>query len=73
MRDNIFRNLKEINQYVRKRSKKLNSTDRASITVEFKEWIDDSFEGKESVWTLPDLTRTDLLNNFCRSIKKKIY
>ena len=39
---------------------------------EFKEWIDDSFNGNQEIWTLPDLTRTERLENFCRSIKKKI-
>ncbi len=43
-----------------------------SIKNELKEWIDDSFSGKEEIWTLPDLTRTERLENFCRSIKKKI-
>ena len=43
-----------------------------SIKNELKEWIDDSFSGNEEIWTLPDLTRTERLENFCRSIKKKI-
>ena len=42
------------------------------IKTELKEWIDDSFNGTQEIWTLPDLTRTERLENFCRSIKKKI-
>ena len=42
------------------------------IKNEFKEWIDDSFNGNEEIWTLPDLTRVERLENFCRSIKKRI-
>ena len=39
---------------------------------EFKEWNLDSIPEKESIWTLPDLTSKERLNNFCRSIKKEI-
>ena len=41
------------------------------LKMEFKEWIRDSFSGNETVWTLPDLTRTERLDNFCRAIKKR--
>ena len=56
-------------------SKKLNNKDHREmnpINIELKEWIDDSFKGNDEIWTLPDLTRTERLENFCRSIKKKI-
>ena len=39
---------------------------------EFKEWSKDPLPEKESIWTLPDLTRNERLKNFCRSIKKEI-
>ena len=54
---------------------KLNINDSSKINPiknELREWIDDSFNGNEEIWTLPDLTRTERLENFCRSIKKKI-
>ena len=71
MREIIKKNLQVIKKYY---SSKLNSSDNEmnSLKIELKEWIDDSFSGNEQIWTLPDLTRTERLENFCRSIKKKI-
>ena len=72
MREIINKNLRVIKKFY---SNKLNITDinkMNPIKNEFKEWIDDSFNGNEEIWTLPDLTRTERLENFCRSIKKKI-
>ena len=71
MRDIIKKNLQVIKRFY---SSKLNTSDKEmnSIKNELKEWIDDSFNGNEKIWTLPDLTRTERLENFCRSIKKKI-
>ena len=39
---------------------------------EFKEWDKDAIPETKSIWTLPDLTSYERLNNFCRSIKKEI-
>ena len=72
MRETIKKNLQVIKKFY---SKKLNSShknDIHPIKNELKEWIDDSFNGNEEIWTLPDLTRVERLENFCRSIKKKI-
>ena len=71
MREIIKKNLQVIKKFY---STKLNISDNEmnSIKNELKEWIDDSFSGNEEIWTLPDLTRTERLENFCRSIKKKI-
>ena len=71
MREIIKKNLQVIKKFY---SSKLNTEDNEmnSIKNELKEWIDDSFSGSEEIWTLPDLTRTERLENFCRSIKKKI-
>ena len=71
MREIIKKNLQVIKKFY---SNKLNTSDKEmnSIKNELKEWIDDSFSGNEEIWTLPDLTRTERLENFCRSIKKKI-
>ena len=71
MREIIKKNLQVIKKFY---SRKLNISDNEmnSIKNELKEWIDDSFSGNEEIWTLPDLTRTERLENFCRSIKKKI-
>ena len=72
MREIIKKNLQVIKKFY---SKKLNISDINKINPiknELKEWIDDSFNGNEEIWTLPDLTRTERLENFCRSIKKKI-
>ena len=71
MREIVKKNLQVIKKFY---SSKLNTSDNEmnSIKNELKEWIDDSFSGNEEIWTLPDLTRTERLENFCRSIKKKI-
>ena len=72
MREVIKKNLQVIKKFY---SKKLNIKDNSEINPiknELKEWIDDSFSGNEEIWTLPDLTRIERLENFCRSIKKKI-
>ena len=71
MREIIKKNLQVIKKFY---SSKLNISDNEmnSIKNELKEWIDDSFNGNEEIWTLPDLTRRERLENFCRSIKKKI-
>ena len=71
MREVIKRNLQVIKKFY---SRKSNFSDNEinPIKNELKEWIDDSFNGNQEIWTLPDLTRTERLENFCRSIKKKI-
>ena len=71
MREIINKNLQVIKKFY---SSKVNSSENEikSIRNELKEWIDDSFSGNQEIWTLPDLTRTERLENFCRSIKKKI-
>ena len=71
MREIIKKNLQVIKNFY---SSKLNTSENElnSIKNELKEWVDDSFSGNEEIWTLPDLTRTERLENFCRSIKKKI-
>ena len=71
MREIIKKNLQIIKKFY---ISKLNiSDDKVNpIKNELKEWIDDSFSGNEKIWTLPDLTRTEIRENFCRSIKKKI-
>ena len=71
MREIIKKNLQVIKKFY---SSKLNTSENElnSIKNELKEWVDDSFSGNAEIWTLPDLTRTERLENFCRSIKKKI-
>ena len=72
MRDIIKKNLQVIKKFYSNKSKLPENIDLNPIKNEFKEWIDDSFSGNEIVWTLPDLTRAERLDNFCRSIKKRI-
>tara|TARA_Y100000589_G_scaffold15423_1_gene12584 strand:+ start:6421 stop:6642 length:222 start_codon:yes stop_codon:yes gene_type:complete len=73
MRFTTSNNLREIQKFYSKRVKKISFLSSKSIENELKEWIDDSFRGKEEVWFLPDLTREERRENFCRSIKKIIY
>jgi len=72
MREIIKKNLQVIKKFYSRKSYISDSNGLNPIKNEFKEWIDDSFNGNQEVWTLPDLTRTERLENFCRSIKKKI-
>ena len=72
MREIIKKNLQVIKKFYTKKSYNINSNELQPIKNELKEWIDDSFNGNNEIWTLPDLTRTERLENFCRSIKKKI-
>ena len=70
MRPELEKNLRVIKKYYHVRS----STSfpyKKDINKEFEEWINDSFQGSESVWTLPDLTKIERFENFCRSIRKK--
>ncbi|MBO8232011.1 hypothetical protein CU311_04935 [Prochlorococcus marinus str. MU1402] len=72
MREYIEANLTVIRKYFKKRKKFTSKLNHASIMEEFKEWSKDPIPETESIWTLPDLTRNERLNNFCRSIKKEI-
>ena len=72
MREYIDANLKVIRKYLKKRKKLTSKLNNASIMEEFKEWSKDPLPEKESIWTLPDLTRNERRKNFCRSIKKEI-
>tara|TARA_B100000963_G_C22351182_1_gene547336 strand:- start:350 stop:571 length:222 start_codon:yes stop_codon:yes gene_type:complete len=72
MRVIIKKNLQVIKKYYFKKSRNLEKNELYPINKELKEWIDDSFKGNKEIWTLPDLTRIERLENFCRSIKKRI-
>jgi len=72
MRTYIQTNLKVIRNHLKKRKKIVSKLNKLSITEEFREWNDDPYLEKELVWTLPDLTSSERLKNFCRSIKKEM-
>tara|TARA_Y100000589_G_scaffold304962_1_gene318555 strand:+ start:492 stop:713 length:222 start_codon:yes stop_codon:yes gene_type:complete len=72
MREIIKKNLQVIKKFYSNKSINSDSEELYPIKNELKEWIEDSFNGNHDIWTLPDLTRTERLENFCRSIKKKI-
>ena len=72
MREYIGKNLTVIKKYLNKRKKVISELNNASIMEEFKEWCNDPIPETESIWTLPDLTSNERLENFCRSIKKEI-
>ena len=72
MREIIKKNLQVIKKFYSKKSNISDKKGLQPIEYELKEWIDDSFNGNVEIWTLPDLTRIERLENFCRSIKKKI-
>ena len=72
MREYIEVNLTVIRKYIQKRKKVISKLNKASIMEEFKEWSKDPIPETESIWTLPDLTSSERLRNFCRSIKKEI-
>ena len=72
MREYIEANLTIIKKHIIKRKKVISKLNKASIVEEFQEWCKDPIPESESIWTLPDLTSTERLKNFCRSIKKEI-
>tara|TARA_B100001989_G_scaffold11838_1_gene7496 strand:+ start:108 stop:329 length:222 start_codon:yes stop_codon:yes gene_type:complete len=72
MREYIKDNLIVIKKYIKKRKIVISKLNNSSIMEEFKEWSKDPIPEIESIWTLPDLTSNERLNNFCRSIKKEI-
>ena len=72
MKHSLKGNLQDIRKSYKKILIKSSSVNAQSIQDEFREWIEDSFMGNEPIWTLPDLTRSERLSNFCRAIKKKI-
>ena len=71
MRPELERNLREIKKYYYGRST-ISFPYNKDIKKEFEEWINDSFHGSENIWTLPDLTKMERFENFCRSIRKEI-
>ena len=72
MRDILKKNLQVIKKFYFNKSNISDKNEICPINIELKEWVDDSFNGNLEIWTLPDLTRTERLENFCRSIKKKL-
>tara|TARA_Y100001933_G_C18975111_1_gene554288 strand:+ start:940 stop:1161 length:222 start_codon:yes stop_codon:yes gene_type:complete len=72
MRNILRSNLREIKKFYTKRKPIVSKEVSSSLKNEFKEWVDDSFEVKENIWSLPDLTQSARFENFCRSIRKKI-
>ena len=72
MREYIYTNLNVIKKHFKKRSKVVSKLSKLSMVEEFKEWNDEYLLSKEKIWTLPDLTSSVRLKNFCRSIKKEI-
>tara|TARA_Y100000589_G_C26614849_1_gene411770 strand:- start:255 stop:476 length:222 start_codon:yes stop_codon:yes gene_type:complete len=72
MREIIRKNLQVIKKFYSYKSNISDKNEIFPIKNELKEWIDESFNGNQEIWTLPDLTRTERLENFCRSINKKI-
>ena len=71
MRPELENSLREIKKYYQGRTS-ISFNYKNAIKKEFEEWINDSFQGSETIWTLPDLTKMERLENFCRSIRKKI-
>ena len=72
MRAYIEENLTVIKKYLKKRKLYTSKLNNPSIMEEFKEWGKEPLPETESIWTLPDLTRNERLENFCRAIKKEI-
>ena len=68
----IEENITVIRKYLNKRKKVISKLNKISIMEEFKEWSKDPIPETESIWTLPDLTSSERLRNFCRSINKEI-
>ena len=72
MRLEIESSLREIKKFYFGRKSSVSYHNSNAIKKEFEEWINDSFQGNDKIWTLPDLTKSERYENFCRSIRKKI-
>ncbi len=72
MSEYIEANLAVIRKYLKRRKKYTSKLNNDSLMKEFKEWSKDPLPETETIWTLPDLTRSERLKIFCRSIKKEI-
>ena len=72
MRLEIETSLREIKKFYFGRKSAVSYHYSNAIKKEFEEWINDSFQGNDKIWTLPDLTKIERYENFCRSIRKKI-
>ena len=72
MRLEIETSLREIKKFYFGRKASVSYHYSNAIKKEFEEWINDSFQGNDKIWTLPDLTKIERYENFCRSIRKKI-
>ena len=70
MRPELDNSLREIKKYYVSRTSR-SLAYKNDIKKEFKEWINNSFQNIDDIWTLPDLTKMERFENFCRSIKKK--
>jgi len=70
MRPELENSLRVIKKYYHVRTSVSNPY-KNDLKKEFEEWINDSFQGSENIWTLPDLTKMERFENFYRSIKKK--
>ena len=71
MRPELGNSLRVIKKYYHGRTS-ISFPYKNDLKKEFEEWINDSFQGSENIWTLPDLTKIDRFENFCRSIRKRI-
>ena len=71
MRPELESSLRVIRKYYHARTS-ITFQYKNDIKNEFEEWINDSFQVTENIWTLPDLTKMERFENFCRSIRKKI-
>ena len=71
MRPELENSLREIKKYYQGRTS-ISFKYKNAIKKEFEEWINDSFQGRDTIWSLPDLTKLERFENFCRSIRKKI-
>ena len=71
MRPELENSLREIKKYYQGRTY-ASFKYKNAIKKELEEWINDSFQGGVTIWTLPDLTKMERFENFCRSIRKKI-
>tara|TARA_Y100001978_G_scaffold131209_1_gene117333 strand:+ start:106 stop:336 length:231 start_codon:yes stop_codon:yes gene_type:complete len=71
MRPELENSLRVIKKYYVSRTSR-SLPYKNDIKKEFKEWINNSFQDIDDIWTLPDLTKVERFENFCRSIKKKL-
>ncbi len=65
------KSMQVIDKYLIQRLSSLEGKDRRAVISEFKEWLLESKNTDNDIWTIPDLTDDGLRDFFTRAISRK--